>query len=108
MLEIITQNFDDLTVIDALDILINEFGMGDEDIMFNGTHRTVSINDLRVEYCDMHSVLAKYISPIKFWGGPGELRDYYMGSLMTLVCDRVLNAWRYKGMYSDLVESYIC
>ncbi len=108
MLEIISQNFDDIIAIDALGILVNEFAMEDEEIMFNGTQRTVSIKNLRVEYASLPGVLAKYVSPIKFWGGPGALRDYYTGSLMTLLCDRILNAWCYKGLYADLVESYTC
>lgn len=108
MLEFITQNFDDISAIDAISILINEFTMGTEVIMFNGTQRNVSIQDLESEYQNLPLVLAKYVSPIKFWGGPGELRDYYTGSLMTLLCDRILNAWCYKGLYTDLVESYVC
>ncbi len=108
MLDYILKNLENVTVLEALDILISDFYLGDEVILFNGTMRSVALKTLREEYSSLEGILAKWISPIKFWGGPGEIRDYYYGSLLTLLCDRVLNAWRKDGSYADLVESYIC
>ncbi len=95
-------------VLEALDILIRDFYLGEEVILFNGTQRRVALKILREEYNSFDGILAKWVSPIKFWGGPPELRDYYYGSLLTLLCDKVLNAWRMDGSYADMVESYIC
>ena len=107
MLRYIETNLKDITAIEALDILINEFGMGYDVILFNGTRRVVTLESLQLEYESLKGILAKYVSPIEFWGGPGRVLDYYTGSLLTLLCDRILRAWGTNGSYADLVESFV-
>jgi len=49
---------------------------------------------------------AEEISPIEFWGGPPNKRQFYRGSLLTYLCDLVLHNWVTTGNYNDLVGNY--
>ena len=101
------ENLCELSVQEALTILLHEFDAGSTSIMFKGTHRIVLLNALVREYADIKGVLASQISPISFRGGPPGFEDYYSGTLLTLLCDRILNAWYLTGQYEDLVESTV-
>ncbi len=100
-------NLCELSAQDAILILIKEFGEDTNLIMFKGTKRVVSLRDLAKEYTNCPSVLATQVSPINFRGGPPGWEDYFDGSLLTMLCDRVLKAWHLRGEYEDLVESEV-
>ena len=101
------KNLCELTVQEVLNILIRDFEAGTTRIMFKGTHRIVSLIDLSKEYAKIGGVLAIHISPISFRGGPPGVESYYDGTLLTLLCDKVLTAWCLYGNYDDLVESEV-
>ncbi len=101
------QNLCELSVQEAITILLNEFDAANTMIMFKGTHRIVPISQLAKEYADIKGVLATNISPISFRGGPPGGEDYYDGSLLTMLCDKVLKAWHLRGEYEDLVEAEV-
>lgn len=101
------KNLCELSVQEALSVLLKEFGAANTMIMFKGTHRLVNITQLNKEYANIKGVLASHIAPISFQGGPPPSEDYYDGSLLTMLCDKVLRAWHLRGEYEDLVESEV-
>ena len=108
MIEYISGNLEDTTAIEALDILITDFGDAEKTITFTGTQRVVTLKALRREYDGLSGVLAKHISPLSFFGGPLDSRSYYTGSLLTMLCARVMIAWCIDGSYLDMVEDQVC
>lgn len=108
MIEYISENLEGTTAIEALDILIHDFDDAVQTICFNGTKRVVTLKALRREYDGMAGVLATHISPLSFFGGPQDSRAYYTGSLLTMLCDRVMTAWSIDGSYADMVEGQVC
>ena len=103
-METLEKNLKGMTAKDVLDILITDFLAGQETICFLGTKRTVTIQNLRNEYEHLDGVLAKFIGPLSFKGGPKSRSTSYTGNLMTVLMDYILIEWLYTGAYADMVE----
>jgi len=108
MISNVLNNLDDLSAQDAINILINDFRLSGHQVLFIGTQRLVSLYNLKEEYKDLPCIAAKHVAPLKFLGGPPEMRGYYCGSLLTFLCDQVLLAWYLRDEYCELVEGTPC
>jgi hypothetical protein len=102
-MEILERNLEEMTAIEVLATLVDDFTASSETICFVGTQRTVTIGNLQKEYQNLDGVLAKHIGPLQFNGGPKCRLDCYTGNLLTVLMDYILIEWLYTGAYSDMV-----
>jgi len=108
MIDNLHKNLGDITALAALDTLIDKFDQGGYRLRFQATRRIVTLKQLRAEYEKFPNVLAAYISPIQFLGGPPDARKMYSGSLLTLLSDRILTAWVKNDDFAEVVEGVPC
>lgn len=101
----LTAIIDKLSIIDALDILLHEFGLKQTTITFILTGKRYSLEAFKKAHSTnlFSTVDASRCGPIEFWGGPPFQRDYYQGSLLTCVWDAILHAHFTQNSYTDLV-----
>jgi hypothetical protein len=96
------QELEGLSAKEAAEIIMNEFGAG-EDVFYFALTGKPSCANLIYKNKDAHRVLAEEVSPIRFLGGPPNKKQWYRGTLLTWVCDLVLNAWVKDGSYVEMV-----
>jgi len=101
----LTVAIDKLSIADALDILLHEFGLKHIAITFIITGTRYTLEEFKRVHSTklLSSVDASKCGPIEFWGGPPFQRDYYQGNLLTCVWDAILYTHFAQGNYADLV-----
>jgi len=94
----------DLTALDVVNLLIDEFHLDKAQIVFR-TGRRITITELHGILNDSKTqVSPSQISPIQFFGGPPtDLSRKFTGSILTMLMDRVLYLNASYGSYADLV-----
>jgi len=82
------QKFRNLTAIRAVNYLKYSFNAGLEEIEMNGVASTpiMLLSDLP----GLQTVPACEVAPLSFWGGPPGKREWYDGSLLTMLMDAIL------------------
>jgi hypothetical protein len=96
------REFDGLTAKEAAELVCNEFDEGYTSFRYILTSRKSCAKSI-LNLPGADRISAEEISPIEFWGGPPDRRQFYRGTLLTWVCDLVLHAWSTKGYYTDMV-----
>ncbi len=97
------KNLEGISAHDAIGMLCDDFGLGNAYITFTTTRNRAAIKSF-ISAIYLKDVDAKFVGPIEFWGGPPETKYYYTGTLLTLLCDAILNHWSKTGGYADLVQ----
>ena len=96
------RNLEGISAHDAFGMLCEDFGLWDSNITFTTTRNRATLRSfLGAVY--LKEVDAKLVGPIEFWGGPPECKFYHTGTLLTYLCDAILNQWAITGGYADLV-----
>jgi hypothetical protein len=98
------REFKQLSALDVVDMLIDEFQLGKAEIEFQ-TGRRITIVQLHgILHDSTVSISPQQISPIQFFGGPpSDFARKYTGSILTLLIDRILYLNAINGAYADLV-----
>jgi hypothetical protein len=99
------ETLSDMSAAEVIDVLCHEFSAGRSTITFHNTGNRAEIRSF-ISAIYLTSVKASDVGPIEFWGGPPKKRDYYTGSLLTYLCDFILNRWKTNNEYADLITGY--
>lgn len=93
-----------MTFEDTLSLLFDEFNDTCVVVTWVYNKQTMSLGNL-AKIRQYHGMDAECVGPIEFWGGPPTKRQHFKGSLLTLLCDRILYCWSVNGEYCNLVQS---
>ena len=93
----------DLSAVDAVNILCEEFNFGQAQVKFLSGRET-TVNNLKAIIAG-HNMGAELVGPLMFFGGPpNNAATLYQGSLFTMVMDKILYEYSINGSYADLVH----
>ncbi len=96
------REFGDAPAADVAELLMTEFNLGKAEVEF-GSGRKMNVEQILGVVSD-HTVSARLISPIKFWGGPPNTEARrFTGSLLTMLFDRIMYLNAIDGSYAELV-----
>ncbi len=96
------KEFGEISAGEAIMLLCEEFGYSQTPFTFVTTSRRVTLQTLKNASC-MGKIAAYSVGPIEFYGGPPGKRQYYVGSLLTMLYDAILYSWKTTGQYEELV-----
>jgi hypothetical protein len=90
---------------DAARTLIDEFNLANGHVRFpSGRETTIS---QIWELCKDHTIAASEVGPLFFWGGPpNNAARQFQGTLLTVLCDRILYIHFLQGGYADLISGH--
>jgi hypothetical protein len=101
----LTSKLKGLTAARTVNYLNYSFGASEDELEMNGVSTTPTkiLKDLPA----LQAVPASTVAPLSFWGGPPGKKDWYEGSLLTFLVDRILNSadagnWGLLGRFFDL------
>ncbi|GMU26205.1 MAG: hypothetical protein AMXMBFR16_11100 [Candidatus Uhrbacteria bacterium] len=93
---------DELTAHDALQILSSDFACGNTRVQFVRSKAEYTVDSM-LGWKHFNSIKASVVGPIWIMAGPPNAHEWYTGTLVTLVADRILRDHVHTGSYSDLI-----